>query len=91
MAASGSAVSTHRTDRDIPLPLCCAIIAGCILPFYVVISLYMQDWAYTILLSFFVVVFGFFASAIAAYMAGWCVYFTLCGAESEAMTFHDVR
>ena len=72
MAASGSNVSTARTDRDIPLPLCCAILLACILPFYVVISLFMDDWLYTILLSFFVVVFGFFASAIAAYMAGRC-------------------
>jgi uncharacterized oligopeptide transporter (OPT) family protein len=30
----------------------------------------MDDWLYTLLLSFFVLVFGFFASAVAAYMAG---------------------
>jgi uncharacterized oligopeptide transporter (OPT) family protein len=70
MAANGSVQSTHRTDQDIPLPICCAILFCCIVPFYVVISLYLNDWGYTILLSFFVVVFGFFASAIAAYMAG---------------------
>lgn len=79
MAASGAQDSTHRTDRDIPLPLCCAILMGCILPFYVVISLFMDDWGYTILLSFFVVVFGFFASAIAAYMAGTtCSFLGYC-------------
>jgi uncharacterized oligopeptide transporter (OPT) family protein len=70
-AASGSKESTLRTDQDIPLPICGAILLDCILPFYIVISLFMDDWLYTILLSFFVVVFGFFASAIAAYMAGW--------------------
>ena len=70
MAANGGSVSMHRTDQDIPLPICCIILLCCILPFYVVISIYMDDWAYTLLLSFFVVVFGFFASAIAAYMAG---------------------
>mmetsp|Transcript_22066 Transcript_22066/g.32159 ORF Transcript_22066/g.32159 Transcript_22066/m.32159 type:complete len:709 (+) Transcript_22066:76-2202(+) len=69
MASSG-VDDLKRTERDLPLPLCAVIIFFCIVPFYIVVSLFMKDWGYTILLSFFVVVFGFFASAIAAYMAG---------------------
>jgi uncharacterized oligopeptide transporter (OPT) family protein len=57
-------------EQDLPLPLCLLILFCCVTPFYVLVSLFMKDWLYTLLLSFFVLVFGFFASAVAAYMAG---------------------
>lgn len=59
-----------RTERDVPLHICLFVVVLCTLPFYIIISLLMNDWGYPILLTFFVVVFGFFASSIAAYMAG---------------------
>lgn len=62
--------SLPRTEQDIPLHYCAAICALCTLPFYVVISLFMDDWGFSVVLSFFVIIFGFFASSIAAYMAG---------------------
>jgi uncharacterized oligopeptide transporter (OPT) family protein len=59
-----------RTERDVPLHICLAVVVLCTIPFYIIISMLMDDWGYPILLTFFVVVFGFFASSIAAYMAG---------------------
>jgi putative OPT family oligopeptide transporter len=69
-AAMAGESSIPRTEQDIPLPYCAAICVLCTLPFYVIISLFMDDWFFTIFLSAFVIVFGFFASSIAAYMAG---------------------
>jgi uncharacterized oligopeptide transporter (OPT) family protein len=57
-------------EQDIPLHVCSVILLCCIIPFYILVSLFMSDWLYTLLLSFFVIIFGFFASAVAAYMAG---------------------
>ena len=53
-----------------PLHYCLVIIVCCIFPFYIIISMYMNDWLFSIFLSVVVLVFGFFASTIAAYMAG---------------------
>jgi hypothetical protein len=46
-------------EQDLPLPLCLLILFCCVTPFYVLVSLFMKDWLYTLLLSFFVLVFGF--------------------------------
>lgn len=62
--------SIRRTELDMPLHYCLAIVGLCTLPFYIIISVYMEDWGFTIFLTVVVLVFGFFASVIAAYMAG---------------------
>lgn len=67
---SGSFYNISRVDRDIPLPYCMALVVCCIVPFYLVIASYTGAWAYSVVLSIFVLLFGFFTSAIAAYMAG---------------------
>lgn len=69
-AVMAGSTSIPRTEKDIPLPYCLGICLVCILPFYIIISLFMNDWGFSILLCFFVIIFGFFASSIAAYMAG---------------------
>lgn len=70
------AAASHLDDKipsyeqDIPLHFCSLILLCCLVPFYILVSIFMKDWLYPILLTFFVTIFGFFASAVAAYMAG---------------------
>lgn len=66
---SGAGMEATR-EQDIPLPICATVCFICVVPFYIIISIFLDDWIFTIFLSAFVIVFGFFASSVAAYMAG---------------------
>lgn len=68
--ATANGTSVRRTDLDMPLHYCLVIVGVCMIPFYIIISIHMEDWGFTIFLTAVVLVFGFFASVIAAYMAG---------------------
>ena len=70
-ARAGNMSSAVRTERDIPPKIMAALVACSIVSFFaVMLTLFPDNWLFTIFLSAFVVVFGFFASSVAAYMAG---------------------
>ncbi len=68
---AGGAGAAVRTERDIPLKWCAALVACSVVSFFaVMLTLFPSNWLFAFFLSAFVIVFGFFASSVAAYMAG---------------------
>lgn len=65
-----SVKTSLRTETDLPLRWCFPAVIVCVIPLYFVMRDLLQDSVFPIFLCLFVPVFGFFASTVAAYMAG---------------------
>lgn len=63
-------VTALRTETDLPLRWCLPAVIACVTPLYFVMQDLLNDSMFPIFLCVFVPIFGFFASTVAAYMAG---------------------